>query len=776
MLYLFGSNKETHPQAQKIPEWIDLFVFNCFLTDAEEKIMGMRMNGAFLDAIYPLLPEEDPLKSLLFVAYAHPQISDEELILGARNMHIPERQIAKAGMILGRTYLYRSALLSEEQRCDIIKEDDFLVMFLATLSSNLSLLDDLSGFLNTESMWEMIKASDYRILFWNISDERQVSLNHLFNLFTSSEWFSRIAEDNYKLLQLASAKDKHLRILKKLLASSESRSAQQVDEFLAINQFQLFAVAANNSNTTIFFYLLSILPTIKISQMIMADDFQIFRRAAEHGHLDIIQLFMKQVDKDIRRKMFASDDFSAFRSAVRRANVELFELALEAVDEPDQKDSMLQQGLQEGFSETFVVGKYLRIMERLVKLAPQHVNLLRIGSVPWWNCNDESLQFLHYLMRLLSNQLPKFLATRKVTRQLANLQIPAPDPNCLYQVKYNKYSDGVLSISYGGGSVPVDHELNVNSLNRPYSVNPHMSSSISYESRETLPLCFMHSTAPIFAYDYKQSSLKPVSNIHVFNREIIVPLMTEHLSPSLVKLTNGELQEECQRLTGGVPLKVGSHPIYKPKNQPDFGWLSELYDKFWRYNKDKVKYQYSLTPGRCHVRAHFVSTFLRFYGVDSVKVFKFWDKNDVSVYGDEENWAFHCATMIIDSNNDKWVWDPWVGENGQLLTLSQWIDDKNAPVNSEVWLHNRGVLTVSKVDRATGIIPNLAFDCSIGTEFRRFFQALCTSAIPNPPEKTPSLGKHPSHFFHTTRRSKVLTVHNSNTDVSIASNNPFVTR
>lgn len=753
MLYLFGSMKEKHPEAQKIPEWTSMFVFDSFLTDEEEKIMDARMKGAFSDVIYPLLPEEDPLKSLLYVAYAHPEITDEELISGARKMHIPERQIAKAGMILGRPHLYRTAVLEQEQLCDIIKENDFLVMFLATLSSNRPLLDDLAGFLNTERIWEMIKADDYRILFWNNSDARQAILDHLFNLFSSFDLFNRIAADNYKLLLLASAKDRDLRILNRLFSTPKSQPTQEIVNVLAINQYQLFAVAAINSNTIIFFYLLSLLPTTEIFQMIVADDFQIFRRAAEKGHLDIIRLFMNQVDSEIRRKMFASDNFSAFRSAVRKANFELFELALEAVDEPAQKDSMLQHGLQEGFSETFVVGNYFRMMERLVRTAPQHINLLRIDSLPWWNSNNESLQFLHYLIGLLSNQLPEFLATRKETKQLVNLQIPLPDTDCLYQVKYNEYPERVLTISYGGGLVPVNHELNVNTLNRTFSINNSLVNPISYESRETLPLCFMQSSIPLYAYDYRQSSLQAVSNLHVFNRDIIIPLMTGHPVTSHLELANRELQEECQPLTGGIPLKVGNHPIYKTKNKPNFRWLSELYDKFWQYNKDKITYQYAITPSRCHVRAHFVSTLLRFYGVDSVKVLKFWDKKSCSVYEDEEDWGFHCAVMIIDSNNDKWIWDPWVGANSKLLSLSQWIDDKNAPVPSEVWVHNRGVLTYSILDRSTGLIPNLAFDCTLGTKFRRFFQALCASAIPNPPEITPGLGKHPSRFFHSSQRS-----------------------
>lgn len=749
MIFLFGADKKSHPQVRYIPKWIWLFVFNAMITEEEEARMVARMRGAFSEGIFPLLPGEDPLKSLLYVASAHPECMDEELIAGARSMGVVDETVVLLGMMLGRSNLYKTEACNLPQLRDIIKKNDYLVMFLAASSRQLHLFDELVALLTPDLVWEMMVADDYRILFWNRAESDKAILEHLFALIEPSILFDNMARDNYKLLQLAITKDSKLTIIEKLLPAS----SPAVSNALAVNNFQLLTAAATHSNIVVFDYFYSLLEPEDIGLMIVADDFHIFRQAAARGHHKIIQLFMEQADPDTQKTMFAADNFSVFRSAVRCGDHALFDLAFNVIGDPVQQDEMLRHGFQEGFSE-FPSGNRLNIMKRLVECAPHHINLLRMEEcMPWWYTGSETLRFLHHLIELLSAQLPTFLASRQATETLPELSISLPDTNLRYHYSCDKLTDGGLTISFGGGSKPVRIDVNVDTLNWVAKINPHGFHPITFESKETLPLDFLTSKIPLFVYDHKQGELQAVSQLHVFNRDIIVPKTTEHAYDSRLEIINHELQQACQTLVPNVLVKVGRHPIFQVKNRPNFEWLTKLYDGFWRYNEDRIRSQYAMTQSRCHIRAHFVSTLLRCYGIDSLKVFKFWDNPSVEVYGSEERWGFHCAVMIIDSENRKWVWDPWVGANSRLLSLDEWVHDKKAPLPSELVIHNRGVLSIVIASRQWGRIPNLAFDCKVAAGFRTFFQVLCADAIPNPPEKAPALGRNTWHFFHSPQQA-----------------------
>ena len=190
---------------------------------------------------------------------------------------------------------------------------------------------------------------------------------------------------------------------------------------------------------------------------------------------------------------------------------------------------------------------------------------------------------------------------------------------------------------------------------------------------------------------------------------------------------NDQLQSECQALSGGVPVEAGKRPIYKSKGQPDINFLRELYQGFWEYNKDRLDSQYQLSRGRCHVRAHLICELLHNYGIDTLKVYKHWRTDDWWVFGPDRCWRFHAAAMIIDSDNNKWVWDPWIGKNSHLLTLKEWLFDKESPRPTKLLVANRTVIGDWEKAKAS---YTFARDLIPMDDYLVTFQALLFSVIP----------------------------------------------
>lgn len=765
MISLRQALSSLHPQAKKIPEWVGIFIFNIYLDDDEECRMIRRMTGSLSEVNFPLTPEENPLWSLLYVAYAHNEANDEELILAARQMGVPEKKIAEAGMILARPQLFKNNLINQEQLINIIAEDDFLLCFLALCMKHFDLFNDFVSLLNPENRWKMITAAGYRILESPSLKDQLFNFDHLISSFEPRLLFEKMVEDDFKIIQLVASSANEL-IFNKLIKISAAalglQEPQALKKVLAFKEYQLFASAVIKGCSTSFNFLYKLLPPEDLRAMINAGDFQVFHQAAKNSNLGIVRLLLNETDEMTRRAMLAEDNFFAFRSAIKKSDLIFFELLIDAAKEPSLRADMLKAGCIAGFSY-IITTKQFHFIRRMIELAPQHIDSLRIGNHNrWWTKN--CLSFFHFLIEHLYTQWDDLLLAKKETKSLVNLKIISPKLDCIYHYACPELPEGRLTISYGGSSLPKMNDICVNSLNHSWNSNIYLPNPVSYESKETLPLYFSDSKIPLFLYDYSHCQLRVVTKLHIYNNDIIISDSTEFTGHKALEIINPTLMQECQQLVGNIPINMGNHPIFKVYNRPNFTWLAELYEKFWQYNKDKLEDQYSKTAGRCFVRAHFISMMLSIYGVDSVKIFKFWeDDTDWEAYGWSESWIFHCAVMIIDSDNDKWVWDPWVGLNAQLLSLPQWLYDQTMPAPIELMIQNRGSLSFTGLSGPflsshtnSGVIPNLAFDCKVSAESRRFFQALCGSAIPNPPQQPRlRLSTYNPHFF--SRRQRAIT-------------------
>lgn len=200
---------------------------------------------------------------------------------------------------------------------------------------------------------------------------------------------------------------------------------------------------------------------------------------------------------------------------------------------------------------------------------------------------------------------------------------------------------------------------------------------------------------------------------------------------------NKQLQNSFQPLISPVPVKTGALPIYL-KNKPSFEYLQTIYQNFLKCNDEKkLNQQYEITDDLCHIRAHFVSVILAHYGISSVKIFKVWDPKDWHTYEKHAAWDYHCATMILDNNQIGCVWEPWVGLNKTLLTFKEWVFQPNEPTPIYVSINNRIVIG----DHANGklIEGGVHFHSHAPALYIEAFQAIATSAIPNPPEKSISI-------------------------------------
>lgn len=129
-------------------------------------------------------------------------------------------------------------------------------------------------------------------------------------------------------------------------------------------------------------------------------------------------------------------------------------------------------------------------------------------------------------------------------------------------------------------------------------------------------------------------------------------------------------------------IEVGKFPLFLQKNRPSHDLLDSIYKNFVRYNdKEKLDYQYTkLSSSKCHIRAHFVNRLLEKEGIQSFKIYKYWDNPKIAWLGyDYKLWKFHCAAMILDQEGNAWVWDPWVGNNTKLLTINEWMHTADEP-------------------------------------------------------------------------------------------------
>lgn len=136
---------------------------------------------------------------------------------------------------------------------------------------------------------------------------------------------------------------------------------------------------------------------------------------------------------------------------------------------------------------------------------------------------------------------------------------------------------------------------------------------------------------------------------------------------------------------------------------------------------------------------------LSYYGIDTVKIFKTWNVIDWLTFSKDKKliklYDFHSGLMIVDKDNNKWIWDPWVGNNKRLLTLAQWVYAQNAPKPISVLIANRSVLS----DYTNGKINYPNYNYFFPELYRNILQALIASAIPHSPVRSITFFKLPKY-------------------------------
>lgn len=204
--------------------------------------------------------------------------------------------------------------------------------------------------------------------------------------------------------------------------------------------------------------------------------------------------------------------------------------------------------------------------------------------------------------------------------------------------------------------------------------------------------------------------------------------------PSL-QLCNVELVRECEQELGrDIAILASKYPLFKTNARPSYRVLADLYDKFFRYNRDKINHQYNLSESFCAARAHLIFLLLKSYGIAAFKLFKQYTPGSWQQFDAENPWRYHCAIMVIDEDNNKWVWDPWIGNNSTLLSLTQWLNRNNEPKPSHLMVANPMVVLDWKEGKANSysLVDTFLYN---NNRFFKAFQALAQSALPNPPNK-----------------------------------------
>jgi hypothetical protein len=705
MLWLIEPFISNHAYAKHIPPFLLFQLWGHHLSDDAEAVLVARMSGSLTACSFVLTKRENPLKALLSVAYAHPVCSDEELIEAARRMRVPSKVLISAAMILGRRSFFTNPLLCPIERLTVLREADYQVIYLASYRGDSDLVRELTSFLTVVDCWDLLKSKNYRIIFlFQEQHLKEIMVPQILALFKPEELVTLIASDGYKLIDLL------------LERADPVRTFEILYQFLGETLFQT---------------------------LLSADQYRIFRRLSKHFDENAFDFLLSLLTPEKILSMFAAKQFALFRNAIKHTTLDLVDFSLHLITEPSQRDNMLKAGFQAGFVSYTKPKEQEAIFERLLEHAPHFINDLRHDLCLF--AYDKIV--LNQLKMLLMNQFKAFLDSRKATVPLLELKVPAPHLDYCYELPCSDLPEGKLTVTYGGLSPLKVSEFTVNYLNQINYNHGYPVFPMSYESSQTLPLSFLDLKIPLYFYLPTEGSLYPIANIHVYNNALIVPLSSAQGPAYRLKAINEELRETCQLEAGSIPVKSGKHPIFEPANRPGLEPLSALYRAFWRYNKDRVTWQFSVTSQQCHVRAHFLSTLLSLIGIDSVKVYKLWGNNDWRTFTGMEAWEFHCAVMVFDQDNRAWIWDPWIKNTPYMPSLKEWIYDSQSPVPREIIVHNRAVIDYQSRFPTVGIIPSPGLDCRLSIEYFDYFQAMWTNAIPNPPQPTPKLRMNRHSFF-----------------------------
>lgn len=250
-------------------------------------------------------------------------------------------------------------------------------------------------------------------------------------------------------------------------------------------------------------------------------------------------------------------------------------------------------------------------------------------------------------------------------------------------------------------------------------------------SNESLPWGVKNTPKlPLFLYQHSEGKFAILKSFHLDFDDYFSHEFSFQYFMTQFDIDNEKIKSECQKQAGALNVVVGNYPIIAVKSKPDISFLSDLYQKFIKYNTDdKLNNQYRHSEDLCFARAHFISELLNLYGIRSIKLFKMWNSEDWKHFQKELRWKFHCAVMVVDKENNQWIWDPWVGFNHRLLTLKEWLFRKDEPMPIKLLIANSLVTN-----------PFSEGNAAYGSRFSqhtpemiRAFQAVTSDAVPNPP-------------------------------------------
>lgn len=323
----------------------------------------------------------------------------------------------------------------------------------------------------------------------------------------------------------------------------------------------------------------------------------------------------------------------------------------------------------------------------------------------------------------------------KKHRYTRNPIIENPSTDFIYHLRYS--NDAEILITFVGDKQRtfVDVSTFIVLTLEPLSIGWYSGKDMFLLPRNALPKQFnLETHPPVFVYT-QQDGICAITTIE-YNLNTVSGNV-EALPTSIPVPINTHLKNYYQQKLK-TPVTCGLYPIFEEK-RPPYDFIASLYKAFHTVNnRQKLAFQYMQSENLCHMRAHFISEFLRtYYHLPTLKIYKYWQETDWELFHEDKSWDFHTAMAIIDDQSVLWVWDPWVGNESTLLTLEQWLYRHDEPLPTKYMLTHHSIIG----DINEGLRPD-------GELFMRImakkgvnaFQAIFNDAIPNPPER-PILSK-----------------------------------
>lgn len=325
--------------------------------------------------------------------------------------------------------------------------------------------------------------------------------------------------------------------------------------------------------------------------------------------------------------------------------------------------------------------------------------------------------------------------------------VEAPQRNTLYRIKKSAASHEVVEVSFSGNDVDNYMSVNVVSgffVTKSTMSGTHLRGCIGFNEsfylipKMALPVSIANTKLPLVLFALKNSAtVVDIDKIEFIlnENETSIQFSGFKLKTNTIKFYSQTLQKECQAMSGKIPVIAGEYPLFFEEKRPDSQYLSNLFTNFLRYNSTRLADQLKQTDGVCHIRAHFVSVMMSYYGIDTIKLYKFYKASDWDAFS-SKRWSFHCAAMVIDKNNNKWVFDPWIYPGSHLLTLQQWLNAEDEPAPVKLVLANKVIVDDLGSDNLARAKHPMGEDLlRLGSSGNlRFLQAMFASAIPNRPE------------------------------------------